>query len=73
MGPPIPIHPKMYCEGGQLKYHMSFLADVDDFRVIFGNEHDTIAFETDRETGNCLAACLLPLEDKEPGPFLGIY
>ena len=51
----------------------SFLADVDDFRVIFGNEHDTIAFETDRETGNCLAACLLPLEDKEPGPFLGIY
>ena len=69
--------------GGQLKYHMSiellcksFLADVDDFRVIFGNEHDTIAFETDRETGKCivsLAACLLPLEDKEPGPFLGIY
>ena len=54
----------------------SFLADVDDFRVIFGNEHDTIAFETDRETGKCivsLAACLLPLEDKEPGPFLGIY
>ena len=52
----------------------SFLADVYDFRVIFGNEHD--AFETDRETGNCivsLAACLLPLEDKEPGPFLGIY
>ena len=51
----------------------SFLADVD---VIFGNEHDTIAFETDRETGKCivsLAACLLPLEDKEPGPFLGIY
>ena len=49
---------------------------IDDFRGIFGNEHDTMAFETDRETGNCivsLAACLLPLEDKEPGPFLGIY
>ena len=34
--------------GGQLKYHVSiellrksFLADVDDFRVIFGNEHDS--------------------------------
>ena len=54
----------------------SFLADVYDFRGIFGNEHATVTFETDRETGKCivsLAACLLPLEDKEPGPFLGIY
>ena len=44
--------------------------------VSFSGMNTLLLLLRDRETGNCivsLAACLLPLEDKEPGPFLGIY